>query len=62
MNAEFRLRALDGSYRWTNARAVPLLDPAGAVQKWVGMNIDIDARKRAEEALREATQPDPRTP
>jgi hypothetical protein len=34
-------------------RATPLLDPAGAVQKWVGMTIDIDARKQAEAAARE---------
>ncbi|WP_376092778.1 PAS domain S-box protein [Roseomonas sp. CCTCC AB2023176] len=52
VNAEFRLRAPDGGWRWTNVRASPVLDAEGHVEKWVGMNIDIDARKRAEAALR----------
>lgn len=54
VNAEFRLRAPGGGWRWTNLRAVPGLDANGDVDKWVGMNIDIDARKRAEMALRES--------
>lgn len=52
IDAEFRLRAPDGSYRWTNVRATPLLNEKGAIQKWVGMNIDIHTRKAAEEILR----------
>lgn len=52
VNAEFRLRAPDGGWRWTNVRAAPVLDPDGGVEEWVGMNIDVDARRRAEEALR----------
>ena len=51
VNAEFRLRAPDGGWRWTNIRAAPVLDPEGRIEKWAGMSIDIDARKRAEEAL-----------
>jgi PAS domain S-box-containing protein len=47
---EYRLRSPDGGYRWTNVRAAPLLNVDGSIQKWVGMNIDIGARKRAEEA------------
>lgn len=54
VNAEFRLRAPDGGWRWTNVRAAPVCDVAGRVEKWVGMNIDIDARKRTEAALRES--------
>ena len=53
LNAEFRLRSPDGSYRWTNVRASPLFNDDGTVRKWVGMNIDIDDRKRCELALRE---------
>lgn len=56
VNAEFRLRAPDGGWRWTNVRAAPVLDPHGSVEKWVGMNIDIDARKRAEAAVRESEE------
>jgi PAS domain S-box-containing protein len=51
-DAEFRLLGADGSCRWTNVRAVPIRAPDGGVRKWVGMNIDIDPRRRAEEALR----------
>ncbi len=51
VDAEFRLRAPDGRWRWTNVRAAPVLDAQGRVEKWVGMNIDIDDRKRAEAAL-----------
>lgn len=51
VNAEFRLHAPDGSWRWTNVRAAPVLDTEGSLVKWVGMNIDIDARMRAEAAL-----------
>jgi len=49
LDGEYRLRGPDGNYRWTNARAAPLLDDDGAILKWIGMNIDIDARKRAEQ-------------
>lgn len=56
INAEFRLRAPDGGWRWTNVRAAPVLDAGGRIEKWAGMNIDIDARKRAELALHESEQ------
>ncbi len=53
LDAEFRLRAPGGSWRWTNVRAAPVLDADGHLGKWVGMNIDIDERKRGEiEVLR----------
>lgn len=53
VNAEFRLRAPDGGWRWTNVRAAPMIGVDGHVQKWLGLNIDIDDRARAELALRE---------
>ena len=56
VNAEFRLRALDGDWRWTNVRAAPVLDEQRRIEKWAGMNIDIDARKRAEAAVRESEE------
>ena len=49
VNAEFRLRAPDGGWRWTNVRAAPVLDEKGGIAKWAGMNIDITLRKQAEE-------------
>lgn len=54
VDAEFRLRAPDGGWRWTNVRAAPVIDAEGRVEKWLGLNIDIDDRKRAEQALRES--------
>ena len=56
VNAEFRLRAPDGGWRWTNVRAAPVLDEKGDIEKWAGMNIDIEAHKRAETALRESEE------
>jgi PAS domain S-box-containing protein len=46
---EYRVHNIDGGYRWTSAHGVPLLDDAGEVTEWVGMNEDISQRKRAEE-------------
>ncbi len=45
---DYRIRRFNGEWRWTSVRAVPLRDPAGAVRGWVGMNMDITERKRAE--------------
>jgi PAS domain S-box-containing protein len=46
---EFRLRHVSGEWRWTLARAVPLRGTDGSVTSWVGMNIDITERKRAQQ-------------
>ena len=54
VNAEYRLRAPNGGWRWTNVRAAPVLDASGRVEKWAGMNIDTDARRRAEAAQHES--------
>jgi len=51
---EARLRRFDGEYRWFLFRGNPVLDAAGRVTKWYGINTDIDARKQAEEALSKA--------
>ena len=53
VNAEFRLKAPGGHWRWTNVRAAPLRCDNGTIQKWIGMNIDIEARKAVEAALNE---------
>jgi PAS domain S-box-containing protein len=49
---EARVRRGDGEYRWQFLRKVPLHDMQGNIVKWYGSSIDIDDRKRAEEALR----------
>src|SRR5712692_1468238 len=50
--SEVRLRRPDGNYRWWLTRTVPLRDELGNIVKWYGTAIDIEDRKRAEEALR----------
>ncbi len=42
---EFRLRRHDGAFRWHLARAVPLRDRDGAVERWIGTNTDIHEQK-----------------
>ena len=51
-----RLRGADGSYRWFQARAEPMRDAAGRIAHWYGVAVDIDDRKRAEEALQKSEQ------
>ena len=50
---EFRMRRLDGEYRYMSCRAVPILNADGSIREWVGANTDITDRFQAEEALRE---------
>ena len=52
VEAEARMRRFDGAYRWFLFRANPLRDESGKIVKWYGTNIDIEDRKRGEEALR----------
>jgi PAS domain S-box-containing protein len=49
---EARLRRFDGIYRWFLFRAAPVKDESGNILRWYGQNIEIEDRKRAEEALR----------
>jgi PAS domain S-box-containing protein len=51
-SVEYRLRRNDGTYRFTQARGVPVLDGTGQVTEWVGMNTDITEQRHAEERLR----------
>jgi len=48
---EQRIRQADGTYRWFLGRNVPLRDEEGNVVKWYGTLVDIEDRKRAEQAL-----------
>jgi PAS domain S-box-containing protein len=49
---EARLRSNDGKYRWFLVRAMPLRDHDGNIVRWYGTAIDIEDRKRAEDAQR----------
>ena len=49
-----RLRRADGEFRWYHVRGEPLRDQQEHIVQWYGVTIDIDERKRAEQALRES--------
>jgi PAS domain S-box-containing protein len=51
---EARMWTAQRDYRWLLVRNVPLRDGLGKIVKWYGTGIDIEDRKRAEEALRKA--------
>jgi diguanylate cyclase (GGDEF)-like protein/PAS domain S-box-containing protein len=46
----------DGSYRYLESNAVPILDDQGVLTGYRGADRDITARRRAEEALRESEE------
>lgn len=54
VEAEARVRRFDGAHRWFLFRAVPLRDGEQRPSKWYGQTIDIDDRKRSEDALQHA--------
>lgn len=51
---EVRLRRMDGTYRWFQVTGRPLKTEAGTIVRWYVLHVDIDDRKRAEDALRAA--------
>ena len=53
---EHRIRRFDGTYRWFRAVGRPSRDGGGNIAGWYGTTIDIDDRKRAEDALRRSEQ------
>jgi PAS domain S-box-containing protein len=54
--AEFsqRVRNAQGGYRWFLSRVEPLRASDGTLLQWVGVNLDIEELKCAEQALRES--------
>ena len=53
-HSEFRMRHKDGSYRWILAQASMVTGDAATPARIIGSHIDITARKREEEVLRES--------
>lgn len=53
---ELRVRHPDSSYRWAGVRGVCVRDASGRPQRMAGSVSDIDARKRAEEGLRQSEE------
>ena len=50
----YRLRRVDGVYRWMSSRAEPMRDESGRIVQWYGLSHDIDDQMHAEEALRQS--------
>jgi PAS domain S-box-containing protein len=50
----FRVPSAEGKYRWFLTRAEPLRANDGTLLLWIGVNLDIDDAKRAEDALRKS--------
>ena len=48
---EVRSRGGDGVYRWLQSRGLPLRDSNGQIVRWYNLLVDIDERKRAEQAV-----------
>ncbi|GAB2857014.1 PAS domain-containing sensor histidine kinase [Hymenobacter ruber] len=45
---EFRMRGVDGEYRWFLSQVVAQRGADGRVQRWFGLCTDVDARQRAQ--------------
>src|SRR6266481_5938936 len=50
----FRVRNAEGVYRWFLTRAEPLRASDGTLLYWIGVNLEIDDAKRAEDAVRKS--------
>ena len=53
---EYRLRHVDGAYRWALSAAAPRFSDDGDFLGYIGSVIDISDRKRAEQVLRQANE------
>ena len=47
-----RLRDVDGQYRWFHFQSSLVVDASGQVINWCNIGIDVDHRRRHEDALR----------
>ena len=56
VDVEYRIGKGDGIWRWVRARASARRGKNGEIVRWYGVVEDIDDRKRAERALREAEE------
>jgi PAS domain S-box-containing protein len=53
---EYRMRGVDGNYRYFQARGVPILNEDGSIREWVGTCIDIHDRKLAEDSIKQSEE------
>jgi len=52
IDVECRILSRNNAWRWVRSRGAARRDPAGKIIRWYGSADDIDAQKKAEEALR----------
>jgi len=48
---QYRIRRADGQYRWIESVGEPFRRSDGGIAHWVGLLVDIDDRRKAQEAL-----------
>jgi PAS domain S-box-containing protein len=53
LEIELRMRALDGTYRWSACAGVPQYTTDGSIERYVGLCWDISGKRRAESAFTE---------
>lgn len=53
---EYRLRRHDGEYRWIFDRGVPFTDASGAFAGFIGSCVDVDQRRRTQDAREQRDQ------
>jgi signal transduction histidine kinase len=53
---EYRLRRHDGQYRWVFDRGVPFTDDSGSFAGFIGSCVDVDERRRAQQAQQQHSQ------
>jgi len=56
IDVEYRVRGLDGEWRWMRSRGSPRFGPSGEILRWYGSVEDIDDRKALENSLRESQE------
>ncbi|HWJ05213.1 MAG TPA: PAS domain-containing protein [Steroidobacteraceae bacterium] len=48
-SVDYRLRRVDGTWRWCLGRGSPALDASGGVERWYGTTTDVDDLRRQEQ-------------
>ncbi|GGX78625.1 sensor histidine kinase [Pseudoduganella dura] len=49
----YRIRRVDGCYRWMAVKGLPIVDANGAIREWIGANADIHDMVTAQAGLQE---------
>lgn len=55
-DVEFRIRRVDGNYRWFRTRALPIKDADEKIIKWFGTCTDVDDQRQAADLLESRVQ------